>query len=56
MKKLVLICPYFGKIPEIQMNLWLKTCSFNKSIDFIILTNDKNKFVCSDNVKIIYIV
>lgn len=54
MKKVLIICPYFGKLPDNQMKLWLKSCSFNKKIDFVVITDDKTKYELPKNVKIIY--
>lgn len=42
MKKAVFIIPYFGKIPS-YFNLWMKTASINKEIDYWIYTDD---FAC----------
>ncbi len=39
MNKIVVIGVYFGNFPE-YMNLWLKSCEFNKEIDFIIFTDN----------------
>ena len=54
MKKIVFICPYFGKLPYNQMKLFLKSCNYNKNYDFIVITNDKSFFEKPDNVKFIY--
>lgn len=49
----VLILPYFGKFND-YFNLFLKTCSYNKKIDFLIITdNDLSKYDKLPNVKII---
>ena len=54
MKKVLIICPYFGKLPRDQINLWLKTCYYNKNIDFLIFTDDKYAFNFPSNVKPVY--
>lgn len=54
MKKVVFICPYFGKLPKEQTQLWLKTCAKNPSVDWIIMTDDKTDYLYPSNVKIIY--
>lgn len=54
MKKIIFICPYFGKLPYEQTILWLKSCEINKNIDWIILTNDKTRYDLPKNVKIMY--
>ena len=37
--KKALIMPYFGTLPP-YFNLWLSSCSYNKSIDYIVSTFD----------------
>lgn len=49
--KIIIICPYFGKLPS-YFNLWLKSCKFNKNIDFLVITDDKTEFNFPQNVKI----
>ena len=39
MSKIVIIATYFGKLPN-YINLWLKSCSYNKNIDFLLVTDD----------------
>lgn len=39
MRKIVIIAVYFGELPK-YLNLWLKSCSYNKDIDFLLVTND----------------
>ena len=51
---IVFICPYFGKLPKGQFPLWLKSCEYNPSIDWIIFTDDKTKYNYPKNVKVIY--
>ncbi len=40
MNKIVILCVYFGKFPD-NINLWLKSCSYNKKIDFKIFSDQK---------------
>lgn len=51
--KIVFICPYFGKLPN-YFELWLKSCEYNKEIDWIIFTDDVRAFKYPSNVKVIY--
>lgn len=52
MKKIVFICPYFGAFPN-YFNLTLKSIEYNKSIDWLIITDIKKEYNYPDNVKII---
>ena len=54
--KIILISPYFGKLP-INLNYFLKSCEYNPTIDWIILTDDDNykHFACPKNVTIIHV-
>lgn len=54
MKKIVFICPYIGVIPKKQMILFLKACEKNPSVNWIILTDDKENYNYPKNVKVIY--
>ena len=47
------VVPYFGKLPN-NFQLWLNTCEANKTINWIIFTNDKTKFNYPKNVKCYY--
>lgn len=40
MKKIIIIIPYFGKFPE-YFKLWLKSVEYNKTIDFLLITDNK---------------
>lgn len=51
MKKIIIIIPYFGEFPE-YFKLWLKSVEYNKTIDFLLITDNNLKEVPS-NVKII---
>lgn len=54
MKKIVFICPYFGKLPDEQMVLWLNSCKYNPDIDWIIITDDHSPYNLPSNVSIEY--
>lgn len=54
MKKIVFICPYFGKLPN-YFDVVLESCRYNNTIDWIIFTDDKTKYNYPENVKIYYI-
>ena len=53
MKTICYIVPYFGKLPP-NFQIWLQSCSKNKTIDWIIFTNDKTDYNYPDNVKVHY--
>lgn len=53
MKTICYIVPYFGKLP-LNFQLWLLSCSFNPTIDWIIYTDDKRSFDYPSNVKVKY--
>lgn len=53
MKSICYIVLYFGKLPDI-MPLWLKSCSYNPSINWLVITNDKSSFIVPKNVRFIY--
>lgn len=40
--KIVVIAIYYGQLPE-WFNLWLKSCEYNKNIDFIFITDQEVK-------------
>lgn len=58
MKSIVFIIPYFvggdGKLPN-YFPLWLKTCEYNPSINFLFFTDDKSQYNYPENVKVIYL-
>lgn len=41
---------YFGQLPN-TMDIWLKTCSYNSSVDFLLYTDDQTDYDYPDNVK-----
>lgn len=53
MNKVVVIGVYFGKFPQ-YINLWLKSCEWNKNVDFFIFT-DEELDSKTHNIKIIKI-
>ncbi|MCZ8493360.1 DUF6625 family protein [Priestia megaterium] len=53
MSSICFIVVYFGKLPS-NFNLWLNSCKYNKTIDFILITDDKTDFEFPENVKVIY--
>ena len=53
MKKIIFICPYFGKYPN-YFNLTLNSMKYNPSIDWLIITDIKDHYNYPNNVKIIY--
>ncbi len=56
MKKMIFICPYFGKLPIAHMKLWLLSCEKNPTIDWLILTDDyTEELKYPSNVKVVYI-
>jgi hypothetical protein len=54
MKKIILITCWYGDYPW-YLPYYLHSCSFNPSVDFVIVTDNKHKITSlPDNVKIIY--
>lgn len=53
MKRLALIVVYFGKLPS-MFKLWLKTCEYNKEVDFYVITNDQTDYLVPENVYIVH--
>ncbi len=56
MKGIVLIIPYFGKLPS-WIQLFLNSCSFNREVNFLFFTDDKTIMECNipDNVAVEFI-
>ena len=52
-KKIVFICPYFGKFPE-HFNLWVRSCGKNDDCRWVIYTDDERKFDFPSNVIVNY--
>lgn len=51
MKRILIIIPYFGVFPE-YFDLWLKSAESNKTINFLLITDNQLKNV-PDNVKLV---
>ena len=49
MNRICLIVCWFGKLPE-YMPAWIKSCSYNKEIDFILITDDDYPYHYSQNI------
>ena len=54
MNSVIFICPYFGRLPESNMPLWLLSCGKNPDIDWWIITDNEVGYECPKNVKITY--
>ena len=54
LKSIVIIILYFGRLPQ-WFELWLESCKYNPTIDFIIYTDDKTGYEFPENVKPRYI-
>ena len=52
MKKIIFICPYFGKYPN-YFNLTLNSIKYNDTIDWLIITDIQEKYDYPKNVKVI---
>lgn len=52
-KKILFIIPYFGRFHH-YFPLWLVSCKYNETIDWLILTDDKTNYDYPDNVKVKY--
>lgn len=53
MKKILYIIPYFGKFPSL-FPLWLESCRYNPTINWIIFTDDETVYDYPDNIEVIY--
>lgn len=51
MKKILIIVPYFGELPQFY-RLWLKSVEYNETIDFLLITDNKLNNV-PNNIKIV---
>ena len=54
MKKIALIIPYFGTLPD-YFDLWLKSVEKNPTITFFLFTNDESSYCYPDNIEVINI-
>ncbi len=53
MKSIAYVVPYFGKLPSL-FPLWLLSCRYNPTVDWLIFTDDKTPFDYPPNVKVKY--
>lgn len=53
MKKICIVVPYFGKLPN-YFKIWLKSVESNPTIDFLLFLDDKSIYDYPSNVKIVY--
>lgn len=51
--RIAFIVPYFGSFPN-YFELWLESCKWNRTIDFLIFTDDTTHHNYSPNVKFFY--
>lgn len=54
MYRIVYIVPYFGKMRK-DFNIWLKSCEYNETIDFLVFTDDHEEYNYPTNVRVEYI-
>ena len=50
MKSVVIIIPYFGNFPN-YFQLFLNSCKYNKTIDWVIITDNESKYNYPQNVR-----
>lgn len=43
------VIPYFGKLPS-NIEIFLKTCEYNKNFNWLLFTDDKTKYQYPNNV------
>ena len=53
MKRIAFIIPYFGKFNS-YFELFLKSCEYNSTVDFLLFTDNKEKYNYPANVKVHY--
>lgn len=53
MKSICYVVPYFGTLPK-NFALWLMSCKYNPTVNWIIYTDDKTEYDYPDNVKVKY--
>ena len=53
-KKIKMICPFFGQLPS-HINLWIKTISFDKGVEWLIFTDDDREMIGADNVFVFHL-
>lgn len=52
-KSIAFVIPYFGKFRK-DINIWLYSCSFNPTVNWIIFTDDRGEYNFPSNVRVIY--
>lgn len=52
MKRIAFVVVWMGKLPD-YFSLWLSSCKGNPSIDFLVFTDDDNRFDLPSNVKLV---
>ncbi len=53
MKSIILFIPYFGKLPS-YFPLFLESCRYNNTIDFLLFTDDETQYDYPPNVSVKY--
>lgn len=53
LSSIIIMIPYFGKLPK-SFQLFLTSCQYNKTIDFLLLTDDQTAYNYPDNIKVVY--
>lgn len=53
MKTIAYVIPYFGRLPK-GFELWLLSCAANRTIDWLLFTDDQTKYKYPENVKVNY--
>lgn len=50
MKRIAFVVPWVGRLP-VYFPLWLNTCSYNSTVDFIVVTSEKQLGDLPENVR-----
>jgi hypothetical protein len=53
-RRILLICPFFGQLPKEYFQLILNSCKKNSTIDWLLITDDRTRYIYPDNVKVEY--
>lgn len=53
LSSVIILIPYFGKLPD-TFNVFLNSCKNNKTIDFLLISDDYTGFEYPDNFKVVY--
>jgi hypothetical protein len=51
--KICFIIPYFGKLPN-NFDIFLNSCKYNKTINYLLVTDDKTYYEYPDNFRVEY--